>query len=96
MSNYSKIKIVLTIERHVTWITYYAQIDGATGESETFGSALDRSVRCAVCLNNMGIKKGDVMILMAPNHIDLAIPFYAALYLGVIIAPIDINFGVSK
>ncbi|XP_073948211.1 luciferin 4-monooxygenase-like isoform X2 [Choristoneura fumiferana] len=30
---------------------------------------------------------------MAPNHIDLAIPFYAAFYLGVIVSPIDRTLG---
>ncbi|CAH0758742.1 unnamed protein product [Diatraea saccharalis] len=36
-----------------------------------------------------GLKVGDVVILMAPNHIDLVIPYYAALYLGVIVAAVD-------
>ncbi|KAG6439244.1 hypothetical protein O3G_MSEX000611 [Manduca sexta] len=36
------------------------------------------------------------MIIMAPNHLDLAIPFYAALYLGITIAPIDTMLKVSE
>lgn len=36
------------------------------------------------------------MILMAPNHLDLTVPFYAALYLGIIISPIDRFLSISK
>ncbi|CAH0696589.1 unnamed protein product [Spodoptera exigua] len=71
-------------------------IDGATGESETFGSALDRSIRCAVSLTNMGLKKGDVMVLMGPNHIDFCVPHNAALYLGIMVACVDATLGVNE
>ncbi|KAL4712378.1 hypothetical protein ACJJTC_001539 [Scirpophaga incertulas] len=40
--------------------------------------------------------RGDVVVLMAPNHLDLCIPFYAALYVGVVTAAIDRTFGVSE
>uniref|UniRef100_A0A2A4JFU1 Luciferin 4-monooxygenase n=1 Tax=Heliothis virescens TaxID=7102 RepID=A0A2A4JFU1_HELVI len=68
---------------------FILQIDGATGESETYGSALERTVRCATCFKNLGLGHGDVVILMAPNHLDVAIPLYAALYLGIIVAAVD-------
>ncbi|XP_047999659.1 luciferin 4-monooxygenase-like [Leguminivora glycinivorella] len=72
------------------------QIDGATGEQETSGSVLERSVRCALALKKLGLQRGDVITLMAPNHLDVAIPYYAALYLGLIVAPIDRTLGVSE
>ncbi|KAF9411670.1 hypothetical protein HW555_009587 [Spodoptera exigua] len=72
------------------------QMDGATGESETFGSALDRSIRCAVSLTNMGLKKGDVMVLMGPNHIHFSVPHNAALYLGIMVACVDATLGVNN
>ncbi|XP_063833070.1 luciferin 4-monooxygenase-like [Ostrinia nubilalis] len=75
---------------------FLMQIDGATGESETSGSALERTVRCANALRNIGLECGDVIVLMAPSHIDLAIPFYAALYLGVIAAAVDRTLGVEE
>ncbi|XP_047516271.1 luciferin 4-monooxygenase-like [Pieris napi] len=65
------------------------QIDGGTGESETFGSALMRSIQCANVFRSKGLKKDDVIVLMAPNHIHLCIPMYAALYLGVAVAAVD-------
>ncbi|KAG6456346.1 luciferin 4-monooxygenase [Manduca sexta] len=72
------------------------QIDGSTNESETNGSALLRSIKCANAFRNMGLKKGDVIVLMAPNHIDLAIPLYAALYLGIVVAAIDATLGIEE
>ncbi|KAI8442084.1 hypothetical protein MSG28_005718 [Choristoneura fumiferana] len=71
----------------------FGKIDGATGESETSGSVLERTVRCAISFRKFGLQHGDVIVLMAPNHIDLAIPFYAAFYLGVIVSPIDRTLG---
>ncbi|XP_045454049.1 luciferin 4-monooxygenase-like [Melitaea cinxia] len=68
---------------------FILQIDGGTGETETFGSALRRSVQCASAFKKLGLKQGDVIVLMAPNHIHLTIPMYAAFYLGVAVAGIS-------
>ncbi|XP_023938249.2 luciferin 4-monooxygenase isoform X1 [Bicyclus anynana] len=72
------------------------QIDGGTGESETNGSIMERTVKCATAFRNLGLTTGDVMVLMAPNHIDLSVPFYAGLYTGVIIAAVDRTLGVKE
>ncbi|XP_069357187.1 luciferin 4-monooxygenase-like isoform X1 [Maniola hyperantus] len=72
------------------------QIDGATGESETNASVMERTVKCATGFRNLGLNPGDVMVLMAPNHIDLAVPFYAGLYTGVIVAAVDRTLGVKE
>ncbi|GBP35723.1 Luciferin 4-monooxygenase [Eumeta japonica] len=64
-------------------------IDGATGEQETCASVRARSVRCAERLRALGLQPGDVVALLAPNHLDLAIPFYAAFYLGLVIMAMD-------
>ncbi|XP_045454132.1 luciferin 4-monooxygenase-like [Melitaea cinxia] len=65
------------------------QIDAATGESDTNASMLEKSVKCATCFRSLDLVPGDVIVLMAPNHIALSVPFYAALYTGVIIAVVD-------
>lgn len=49
-----------------------------------------------MAFRNFGLTPGDVMVLMAPNHIDLAVPFYAGLFTGVIIAAVDRTLSVSK
>nr|XP_049699222.1 luciferin 4-monooxygenase-like [Helicoverpa armigera] len=75
---------------------FVLQIDGATGESETNGSVLDRSIRCAISLTALGLKKGDVMVLMGPNHLDFCIPHNAALYLGIMVACIDDTLNANE
>ncbi|XP_049879451.1 luciferin 4-monooxygenase-like [Pectinophora gossypiella] len=72
------------------------QIDGGTGEMETNASALKRTVQCATAMKNVGLGCGDVIALMAPNHLDLAIPFYAAFYLGVAVAAVDRALSVKE
>ncbi|KAJ8711128.1 hypothetical protein PYW07_008370 [Mythimna separata] len=75
---------------------FVLQIHGGTGESETNGSMLRRSIQCATTFRNLGLKTGDTIVLMAPNHLDQPVPFYAALYLGIAIAAIDRFLGVSE
>ncbi|XP_034828156.1 luciferin 4-monooxygenase-like [Maniola hyperantus] len=75
---------------------FLLQIDGATDERENFGSALKRSVQCANALRKLGVKQDDVMILMAPNHIHLTMPMYAAFYLGIAVAGIDCTLRVDE
>ncbi|XP_050552690.1 luciferin 4-monooxygenase-like [Spodoptera frugiperda] len=67
---------------------FLLQIDGSTGESETSGSVLERSVRFALSLRKLGIKRGELMVLLAPNHLDLSIALYAGLYLGIVVCGI--------
>ncbi|XP_049699030.2 luciferin 4-monooxygenase [Helicoverpa armigera] len=75
---------------------FVMQIDGATGESETNGSILRRSIKCATAFKNLGLKTGDVIVIMAPNHLDQAVPFYAAMFLGIATSPIDRTLGVYE
>ncbi|CAH2052242.1 unnamed protein product, partial [Iphiclides podalirius] len=72
------------------------QIDGATGESETFQSALERTVRCATAFRALGLKTNDVILVSGPNHIDLTIPMYAAFYLGISVACMDPLLGMKE
>ncbi|KAJ2940157.1 hypothetical protein O0L34_g11722 [Tuta absoluta] len=65
------------------------QIDGSTGESECYASVLERSVQCANAFKQLGLKAGDVIVMMTRNNLNMCIPLYAALYLGVLVAPID-------
>ncbi|KAI5630919.1 AMP-binding enzyme domain-containing protein [Phthorimaea operculella] len=67
------------------------QIDAETGESETSGSVLERSVRCAIAMKKSGIQKGDVIVLLAPNHLDVTVVYYAALYIGATFSSFDRN-----
>ncbi|KAJ2941006.1 hypothetical protein O0L34_g13135 [Tuta absoluta] len=70
---------------------FILQINAATGETETSESVLKRSIKCAVALKKAGVQKGDVITQLAPNHLDVAIVYYAALYLGVTFSAVDSN-----
>ncbi|XP_045770758.1 luciferin 4-monooxygenase-like [Maniola jurtina] len=72
------------------------QIDGATDEKDTFKSALKRSVQCATAFKKLGLNYQDVIVIMAPNHINLVIPMYAALFLGIKVAGVDMTLGVNE
>ncbi|XP_068623344.1 luciferin 4-monooxygenase-like isoform X2 [Battus philenor] len=72
------------------------QIDGSTGEYDTFQTALERSVLCATSFRNFGLNTDDVIIIMAPNHNDLVIPFYAGIYLGIYVACVDMTLGIME
>ncbi|KAM3964023.1 luciferin 4-monooxygenase-like [Aphomia sociella] len=77
-------------------LNFILQIDGATDEKENSESVLKRSLRCACAFKNVGLQYADVVVIMAPNNLDVAIPFYACLYLGLIIAPVDINLSSEE
>ncbi|KAJ2940211.1 hypothetical protein O0L34_g11778 [Tuta absoluta] len=72
------------------------QIDAGTGEEETNGSVLSRSIRLARCFRNIGLKPGDVLALGGRNHLDLHIPFYAAMFNGYPIVGVDPYFKYDE
>ncbi|XP_023938239.2 luciferin 4-monooxygenase-like [Bicyclus anynana] len=72
------------------------QIDAATGEEESYGSVLNRSIRLAQALRAFGLSPGDVVAISGPNHLDLCIPFYAALFNGLPIVGVDPYFKYEE
>ncbi|KAI8442000.1 hypothetical protein MSG28_005656 [Choristoneura fumiferana] len=61
--------------------------------------AVDRSprtTRLAQCFRNMGLQPGDVLLLGGKNHLDMLIPFYAALMSGLPIAGVDPQFKYNE
>ncbi|CAK1541687.1 unnamed protein product [Leptosia nina] len=65
------------------------QIDGATGEQETFQSALSRSIALAKAFREVGFKSGDILAFGGQNNLDLHIPFYAAIFNGYPVVGVD-------
>lgn len=72
------------------------QIDAATGQEETYGSVLNRSIRLARCFRKLGLKPGDVLALGGKNHIDLHIPYYAGLMNGLPLVGVDPQFKFDE
>ncbi|XP_013184030.2 luciferin 4-monooxygenase [Amyelois transitella] len=72
------------------------QIDAATGQKETNASVLSRSVRLAKCLRRLGLQPGDVVALSGPNHINIHIPYYAAMLNGLPLVGADRTFKYDE
>ncbi|CAG9791310.1 unnamed protein product [Diatraea saccharalis] len=72
------------------------QIDAVTGEKETNASVLSRSVRLATCLRKLGAQPGNVLAINGKNHLDLHIPYYAALFNGLPICGVDNSFKYDE
>jgi acyl-CoA synthetase (AMP-forming)/AMP-acid ligase II len=64
-----------------------ALVDGPTGRSLTFGELRRGVRRVAAGLAKLGICKGDVVALWAPNSPEFAVVFLAIIRLGAIVTP---------
>ena len=64
-----------------------ALVDAASGRALTYAAVLDGVRRTAAGLAALGIRKGDVVGLVAPNSPEFAIAFYAIVRLGAVVTP---------
>ncbi|XP_023938240.2 uncharacterized protein LOC112046027 [Bicyclus anynana] len=90
--NYGK----LVFERVRRYKDRIFQIDAVTGEEESYGSVLNRSIRLAQALRAFGLSPGDVVAISGPNHLDIHIPFHASLYNGFPIVGVDPYFKYDE
>ncbi|XP_045770495.1 luciferin 4-monooxygenase-like [Maniola jurtina] len=72
------------------------QIDAATGAEESYESVLKRSISLAKALRAYGLNPGDVMAIGGPNHLDICIPHFAALFNGLPIVGVDPYFKYDE
>ncbi|XP_045503628.1 luciferin 4-monooxygenase-like [Colias croceus] len=72
------------------------QVDVVTGQQETIGSVLRRSIQLAKHLRSIGLQPGDVLAISGNNHLDLYIPFYSALFNGLPIVGVDPNYKYDE
>ncbi|XP_059062169.1 luciferin 4-monooxygenase-like [Achroia grisella] len=71
------------------------QIDAATGTSETNLSVATRSMRLASAMSNYGLQPGDAVVVMGPNHLDIAVPYYACHFHGFSMCGMDPNITLA-
>ena len=64
-----------------------ALVDNATGLVITYGQLLERVRRAAAGLAALGVRKGDVVALSAPNSPEFAVAFHAIVRLGAVVTP---------
>ncbi|KAF5295893.1 hypothetical protein FQR65_LT10381 [Abscondita terminalis] len=84
------VKFVETIPLTVT-----GKVDGYTKEEDTFGSLLQRSVRTALAMIDIGIKPGDHISLCTYNHLNSIVPFVASYLTGSIMGAIEPSMSVK-
>ncbi|KAK5639861.1 hypothetical protein RI129_010672 [Pyrocoelia pectoralis] len=72
-----------------------AQVDGHTGEEETYESLLKRSIRTAITMQNMGIKPGDFVSMCTVNDMDACVVYIASLFIGAVMANVDVNVSTQ-
>ncbi|KAF5290674.1 hypothetical protein FQR65_LT01964 [Abscondita terminalis] len=58
------------------------QIDGFTGQKDTYASALQRIIRIALKMQEWGITPNDTVSLCSLNHINTCVPVFASLFIG--------------
>jgi long-chain acyl-CoA synthetase len=78
-------------------------VDAATGHEITYGEFHRQACALAASLRGRGIGKGDRVAVMVPNCRELAVLYFACIYLGAVIVPInpalsknDIQFVLSS
>ncbi|XP_010488114.1 PREDICTED: 4-coumarate--CoA ligase 4 [Camelina sativa] len=59
-------------------------IDGATGRVLTYADVQTDSRRIAAGMHRLGIRHGDVVMLLLPNSLEFALSFLAVAYLGAV------------
>ncbi|XP_011872355.1 PREDICTED: 4-coumarate--CoA ligase 1-like [Vollenhovia emeryi] len=85
----------------IMWITInnhgdkIAHVDACTEETVTYAQLQDKVVRCALWLQNQGIKSGDVISLCTGNHLNSIVPCLSAAYINAIFNPWDENMDLQ-
>ncbi|XP_010466355.1 PREDICTED: 4-coumarate--CoA ligase 4-like [Camelina sativa] len=59
-------------------------IDGATGRVLTYADVQTNSRRIAAGMHRLGIRHGDVVMLLLPNSLEFSLSFLAVAYLGAV------------
>jgi len=62
----------------------------------TYAELQDKVVRCAIWLQQQGMKAGDVVSVCSSNQLDAIVPCLAAAYLNVIFNPWNEDMDLSE
>lgn len=72
-----------------------AHLDACTEKTVTYAELQDKVVRCALWIQNQGIKYGDVISVCTNNHLNSIVPCLAAIYVNTIFNPWDENMDLK-
>ncbi|MFZ0814030.1 MAG: class I adenylate-forming enzyme family protein [Candidatus Sulfotelmatobacter sp.] len=70
-------------------------VDAVTGREITYGEFHRQACALAAELDGRGVRKGDRIAIMLPNSCDLAILYFACIYLGAVIVPTNPSLSRS-
>ncbi|XP_063930875.1 luciferin 4-monooxygenase-like isoform X1 [Zophobas morio] len=73
-----------------------AQIDAKTGQQDTFGQLLQRSIRTVLHMRDKGITRDHIITLCAKNNLNVGVPYIATQFLGAKMASIDPSFSPQE
>ena len=64
-------------------------MDARTGEQHTFQQMKEKIIKCSLAMNDIGIGNNDVVMVCTHNQFDAYVPFFATLFLGAVVIPLD-------
>jgi long-chain acyl-CoA synthetase len=70
-------------------------IDASQGRIITYGEFHRQACALAAELSRRGVRKGDRLAVMVPNCCELAVLYFACIYLGVVIVPVNPSLSRS-
>ncbi|HUB01690.1 MAG TPA: class I adenylate-forming enzyme family protein [Terriglobales bacterium] len=71
-------------------------VDAFTGRELTYAEFHNQATAVAAYLTERGVRRGDRVATVVPNCTELAIVYFACLYCGAAIVPVNPNLGVSE
>ncbi|XP_057953759.1 probable CoA ligase CCL7 isoform X2 [Malania oleifera] len=82
--------------RHSSYPHKLALADAHSGESLTFAQLKSMVARVSHGLTQLGIKKGDVVLILSPNSIKFALCFFGIVAIGAVATTANPSFTVSE
>ncbi|XP_045453178.1 4-coumarate--CoA ligase 1 [Melitaea cinxia] len=73
-----------------------AQICAETGNSVTYRTILQNSVKLAVALQELGLKKGDVVALSSENRFEFTVASLAVIYCGGVLSTLNVTYSPGE
>ena len=71
-------------------------VDASTGREFTYAQFHKQACGVAAYLREQGVRRGDRVATMAPNCPELAVVYFACLYCGATIVPVNPNLSASE
>lgn len=71
----------------------FQKISNATGEKVTYAQILERSMKMALALKKLGIKKGDVVGIASENRFEFTVTAIAIISIGAVNATFNVLYS---